>query len=67
MSASVHGPWRVTREICETGATWTDWAPTSFDPSRLSRAIILREYSPVVLHVQILEVLACKYRLHASC
>ena len=25
--------WRVKREICEKGATWTDWIPTSCRPS----------------------------------
>jgi hypothetical protein len=67
MSARVDGPWR---EMCETGATWTDWALTSFGPScssRLSRAIIMRERSPVVLHVQTLEVLPCKHRFYAFC
>jgi hypothetical protein len=32
-----HGPCRVKREICEKGAKWTDWAPTSFGLSRSSR------------------------------
>jgi len=28
--------WSVTREICEKGATWTDWFLVSFHPSRSS-------------------------------
>jgi len=69
-SASIHGLWRVTREICEKGATWTDWVPTSFGPYRSScpsRAIILRECSPVVSHVRTLEVLARQHSFSAAC
>jgi len=38
-----HRPWRVTRETCEKGATWTDWTPTLSRPSRQSRLAILRD------------------------
>ena len=30
--------WRVKREICEKGATWTDWIPTSCRPSHESHS-----------------------------
>jgi len=49
-SVTRHRPWRVTREIGEKGATWTDWALTTFGSSRssrLSRAAILQERSSV--------------------
>ena len=38
-----HRPWRVKRETCEKGATWTDWVPISFGPSRsaILRAVFL--------------------------
>ena len=32
-----HRPWRVKRETGEKGARWTEWNPTSLDPSRSSR------------------------------
>jgi len=40
----------VKRETCEKSATWTDWVPTSFGPSRssrLSRSAILRIVLPL--------------------
>jgi len=64
---SIHGPWRVKRETCEKGAPWADWIPTSFGPSRLSRAAILQEYSPLVPDVGTIEILACQNCFSDAC
>jgi hypothetical protein len=57
-SASVHETWRVTREMCEKGATWADashlvW-PVSLVPP-VSHDYPARCY-PVVADVQAIEV-----------
>ena len=65
-----HRPWCVKRETCEKGAPWADWIPISFGPfrpSRLSRAAILQEYSPLVPDVGTIENLACQNCFSAAC
>ena len=51
-------------------ATWTEWVPTSFGPSRssrLSRAAILWGASLCEPHVRIIEVLAYLNGFSAAC
>jgi len=66
-SASGHRPWRVKRETCEKGATWTDWIPTSSRPSRQSRSASLLEHSPVVPDMRAIEIQAGLYRFSSTC